>query len=291
MKPGFDGSLAPRLALARRILDVQYFQPATALWRLFEAEVVIAHLQGHGRGLDLGCGDGALATILFARTPEIRWTGLDIEPRDAALARARNIYERVHVASAEAIPEPDASFDLVFANSALEHMAGLDAVLSEVHRVLRPQGKFILTVPVEEFRDLLFWPRLLRGLGFQKTAERYTDHLDRRIAHLNYLSPAAWRRRLSRHGFESRLEVPYLSPRLIAWWESLANATGGLAYLMLGKRKTLRQIQHASGVLERQRRSLATLVFLGLLPALLVTSLERSPAHHGCLYLEATRLG
>ncbi len=39
------------------------------------------------RALDLGCGVGAAALCLLARLPEARVTGLEIEPRAAALAR------------------------------------------------------------------------------------------------------------------------------------------------------------------------------------------------------------
>src|SRR3546814_7320114 len=67
------------------------------------------------------CGDGTLSTILLSRTPDIRWTGLDVDREDAGLAGVGGLYERVHIASAAAIPEPDGAFDVVFSNSALEH--------------------------------------------------------------------------------------------------------------------------------------------------------------------------
>src|SRR5205085_1389881 len=173
MRP-YKRSLGARLALARRILAIHAVQPATALWRIFEVEVVWERFCGRGRGLDLGCGDGTLATVLFQGVPDVQWTGLDIDPQDAA--QAIRVHPRVHVASATEIPEPDGAFDLVFSNSALEHMDGLDAVLEEIRRVLTPGGRFVFTVPEAGFRDQLLWPRLLSGVGLKKAAQHYIRH-------------------------------------------------------------------------------------------------------------------
>lgn len=165
--------LGRRLALFRRILASHYNQPATGIWRVFETEKVLEELRGEGRALDLGCGDGELAQILFAGAPGLRWTGLDIDAADAALARSRGFYEQVHEAPADRIPEPDGAFDLVFSNSALEHMSGLPAVIAEVARVLRSGGRFAFTVPTPSFDELLLWRRALERLQLHGLSERY----------------------------------------------------------------------------------------------------------------------
>jgi len=45
------------------------------------------------------------------------------------------------------LPFPDASFELVCLQEVIEHLHNIPAVLSEVQRVLRPGGTFILTTP------------------------------------------------------------------------------------------------------------------------------------------------
>jgi SAM-dependent methyltransferase len=285
----YNRSLGARLSLARRILAIHASQPATALWRVFEVEAVLEQLQGEGRGLDLGCGDGTLGTILFQGVPGIQWTGLDIDPEDAALAEP--MYARVYVASAAAIPEPDGAFDLVFSNSALEHMPEMDAVLTEVHRVLRPGGRLAFTVPEAAFRDQLFWPRLLRTFGLTRMADEYVRSLDIRVAHVNYLSPQEWQDRLARCGFHTDVQVSYLSRRAIGGWETLSNLTGGLAYLLFRGRKTPRQIQRSTGLVTTKSSFLGTLAYVALLPVLILIGMEQHPRNCGALYIEATKRG
>lgn len=281
--------LGARLALAREILTSHYAQPATAIWRLFESEIVREHLQASGRGLDLGCGDGTLALVLLSGVRHVRWTGLDIDPDDARLARQRGVYEIVHTAPASAIPEPAESFDVVFSNSVLEHVEPLDEVLADVRRVLRAGGRLVFTAPSDAFRGELLWPRLLRAAGAGELAERYVAALDRRVAHVNYLSADAWRERLRHHGLEMTVCEPYLSRRVIAVWETVANATGGLAYVVAGGRRTPRSMLRKSGTAGRISRLGGMAAFLVLLPVLIGLGIESRPARFGCLYIEAAR--
>ncbi len=56
-----------------------------------------------------------------------------------------------HVAMAEALPLPDASVDLAFSTLSFHHWANQAKGISEVARVLRPQGRFLLadiTIPL-----------------------------------------------------------------------------------------------------------------------------------------------
>ncbi len=51
------------------------------------------------------------------------------------------------VSRAEWLPFADASFDILFCHQVLEHIADTAAVIDEMHRVVRPCGKVIVTVP------------------------------------------------------------------------------------------------------------------------------------------------
>ncbi len=113
---------------------------------------VCAMLDRHGgRVLDIGCGPGLMTEALVERGWEV-W-GVDfLEP---AVAWARSRAEeapwgrRAHyfAGDAEALSFRDARFDAVIAMGVLEYLANADRFLSEVHRVLRPGGLIVVTVP------------------------------------------------------------------------------------------------------------------------------------------------
>jgi trans-aconitate methyltransferase len=91
------------------------------------------------RILDLGCGDGQLTQRLAASGAMVR--GFDASAQMVAAARSRGV--EVDEGSAESLPYPDEIFDAVFSNAALHWMRDPDAVLAEVHRVLKSGGRFV----------------------------------------------------------------------------------------------------------------------------------------------------
>lgn len=97
--------------------------------------------------LDLGCGPGHWSARLAERYGErCAVAGLDLAPGMLEQARRRH-GERIRwlCADAAALPLPDADLDLLFSNLALQWCPDLEAVLSELHRVLRPGGRALIT--------------------------------------------------------------------------------------------------------------------------------------------------
>ena len=94
--------------------------------------------------LDLGCGGGLMSEPYGRRGARV--TGVD--PSSASLkvarahARATGLSICYRQGRGEAIPCPDARFDLVSCCDVLEHVDDLDAVLRQIARVLRPAGLF-----------------------------------------------------------------------------------------------------------------------------------------------------
>lgn len=285
--------LRRRLGLALDILESHWSQPATALFRIFEVEVVQDHLRAGGRALDLGCGDGTLAGVLLAHAGTADWLGADLDPREVRMARGTGLYRALYAASADQLPARAGSLDLVFANSALEHMERLDQVLAEVARVLAPGGRFVFTVPGADFHRCLFWPGVLGRTGGPERRERYLAALDRRLAHVSYLSRSEWQEALSSVGLEVERVEPYLSPRALGWWETLANLTGGVAHALQRKRRSPREVQLRLGIGGRESPVLGALAFAVLLPVLLWTSIEarrREGRPRGALYVECVKV-
>lgn len=112
--------------------------------------ITLAGLRAGHRVLDVGCGTGNLLRSTGKRHPDVDLVGLDPDPR--ALARAGRKVRRAGLAVrldrgfAQELPYPDNSFDRVLSSLMLHHLdsASKDALLAEVHRVLRPDGLLVL---------------------------------------------------------------------------------------------------------------------------------------------------
>ena len=105
---------------------------------------VIEHCP-RGRGLDAGCGTGALAARLARAGYEM--TGVDPSAGMLAVLRERAPQVRAQVASGTDLPFPDGSFDLVLCVAVMHHVAGAGAVratLGEMVRVARPGGRVLV---------------------------------------------------------------------------------------------------------------------------------------------------
>jgi len=72
-------------------------------------------------------------------------SGVDIAPSAVAAVRARGF--RAETTVLPAIPHPDAAFDVVVCTETLEHVSDARATLREIRRVLRPDGRLLLSVP------------------------------------------------------------------------------------------------------------------------------------------------
>lgn len=93
-----------------------------------------------GHVLDLGCGEGALL-----QAAGLRGTGADLNPERLALAVEKGL--RVVRADAGRLPFADAGFDAVVCMEVLEHVPHMETVISEVARVLKPGGHWVISVP------------------------------------------------------------------------------------------------------------------------------------------------
>ncbi len=151
------------------------------------------------RILDLGCGDGQLTQRIAATGASV--AGVDASPEMAAAARSRGI--DAGVASAEALPHAEHTFDAVFSNAALHWVRAQDAMLAEVHRVLKPGGRFVAEMGghgnIAAIRVALIAALSRHGLAGREDGVNY------------YPTADGYTRRLVQHGF--RVERMALIPR------------------------------------------------------------------------------
>lgn len=90
--------------------------------------------------LDYGCG-GRPYQALFS-TQITRYIGADI-------AASKDVQLDVELTPGERVPLPDASVDTILSTQTLEHVYDFQQYMSECHRLLRPGGILILSVPMQ----------------------------------------------------------------------------------------------------------------------------------------------
>jgi ubiquinone/menaquinone biosynthesis C-methylase UbiE len=95
--------------------------------------------------LEVGCGVGAQTVTLAQRSPDARFTSIDISP--VSLAEAKRRVERADLTNVEfrqadifALPFPNESFDHVFVCFVLEHLARPLEALGILKTALKPGG-------------------------------------------------------------------------------------------------------------------------------------------------------
>jgi len=98
--------------------------------------------------LEVGYGAGAVLLALAPVAGELHGVDLDAspEPVTALLAR-RGFSARLARGNVYELPYDAGSFDLVVCFSVFEHLNEFERALSEVARVLRPGGQFLLGMP------------------------------------------------------------------------------------------------------------------------------------------------
>ena len=99
--------------------------------------------------LDVGCGGGQAAIRMKDRYPYLHVTGIDTSKEMIAgasrRARSKGYAIRFEVADAQALPFPDASFDVVYSFGSAKHWPDPLKGMSECWRVLRPGGELLVS--------------------------------------------------------------------------------------------------------------------------------------------------
>jgi demethylmenaquinone methyltransferase/2-methoxy-6-polyprenyl-1,4-benzoquinol methylase/phosphoethanolamine N-methyltransferase len=113
--------------------------------------IALAHLVPGERVVEVGCGTGEIAVRAKARTgPTGSVAGIDPSPEMIAVARQKaaraNLDIDYRVAGAEALPFPDATFDVVLSSLMMHHLPEdlKPRALAEIRRVLKPSGRLLV---------------------------------------------------------------------------------------------------------------------------------------------------
>lgn len=176
--------------------------------------------------LEVGVGMGADA-VRWARAGA-RVTGVDLTERAVALTRERLAAEGllgdIEVADAEALPFPNASFDIVWSWGVLHHTPRADDALVEAARVLRPGGRYsVMVYHRRSWVALAAWARwgLLGGHPLMS--------LSQAVAHIESPGTRAYTAQEVRALLAPHLHPLDVRPVLTHWDRRLAPAVARLA--------------------------------------------------------------
>ena len=136
------------------------------------ADLALACVPAPRRILDVGCGTGYLLGRLAAGAAQAEvLAGIDAAPAMIEVARDAAADDRLRfvAGTAERLPWPAATFDLVVSTTSFDHWADQRAGLAQCARVLAPGGCLVLA----DLFSALLLPTLLAGLpGKARTRRR-----------------------------------------------------------------------------------------------------------------------
>ena len=149
--------------------------------------------------LDIGCGDGLFAHVLFDEQIDV---GIDPNGRELERAKKYGICAELIRCCGSHIPKDSGSFHTILSNSVLEHIPELQPVLEEAFRLLAPGGKFYVTIPTDRYDTYTLCYQLLSLSGFSSFADKYRRFFNRFWKHFHYHSREEWEHIFKNSGFQ-----------------------------------------------------------------------------------------
>ena len=138
-------SIAERYDLTNRLISLGLDK----LWRKRACEEVLKFVDGNNlKILDVACGTGDMMLCMKKRLEKrnlsAEFYGLDCSEEMLKLARRKVPFAKLTVGTAEEMPYPDESFDVVSVAFGLRNFSDRGKAIQEIERVLKPGGKLVI---------------------------------------------------------------------------------------------------------------------------------------------------
>jgi ubiquinone/menaquinone biosynthesis C-methylase UbiE len=145
-------------------------------------------LKPNNKILEIGCGIGSIVSELASQGHDITGTDISSQAIDYGLKKYGDI--KLQVCPAEELQFEDHSFDIVLSFDLFEHIAQVNKHISEVYRVLKEDGLYLLQTP-NKYSNVIF-------------ETLYHKSLKWRRAHPSLHTPGQLKRRFLKHGFQTQ---------------------------------------------------------------------------------------
>lgn len=193
------------------------------------------------RALDVGCGPGALTTVLVARLGAEAVEAVDPSTSFVAAMRDRLPEVPVRQAGAEDLPYPDGRFDAAVAQLVVHFMTDPVAGLREMGRVVRPGGTVAASVWDHSGGTSPLGPFWDAAAAVDPAAPGEADFPGAREGHLAELASAAGLTVVE----SSHLDVTVRCATYEDWWDPMTLGVGPVGAYVAGldeaQRRRLRE--------------------------------------------------
>jgi SAM-dependent methyltransferase len=227
--------IVPRLFGNRDLMENKPFsQKDAAYYNFYKARIAAVISEGPHRVLDVGCAAGRLGQKLREQNKVAELIGVEVF--EAPAAEAAGCYDRVYVDDIETLELPyEEYFDYVICGDILEHLHDPWTTLEKLHRLLKPGGVIIASIP-----NIRYW-RILRDLVlFGKWEYGDAGILDN--THLRFFTSSSFLDALRRARFRIAFHEVWIGGRR----QGLLNKiTGGVFQDFLGSQVMVKAVKAA----------------------------------------------
>jgi ubiquinone/menaquinone biosynthesis C-methylase UbiE len=195
------------------------------------ALVEYAQIGPDERVLDVGCGAGA--ALAPASRIAASAVGIELSPAMAERAREAAPKAEVIVGDAASLDLPDDSFDVVLSAFVIFFMEDPTAVLREWGRVLKPDGRLVISTWAGGDPRWAFEREIRRPLLAQLPQDLVQDLVRANAMLERFAEPAKVQAELSAAGFDAEPtiehQIKFVFPDEQAWWDWTRSHAGRMA--------------------------------------------------------------
>jgi ubiquinone/menaquinone biosynthesis C-methylase UbiE len=156
---------AAELEFKEEPMDANYNNPVVGIISRGRVKKLIKEMKGLNgkRVLDVGCEAGYVSLKIMQKGADVYSFDIVLESLQKFRQKSKNA--KVFLAASQKMPLRDDFFDYIACTEVIEHMPKLEAALKEMKRVLKKDGKLLITFPNEKTRKILYPIAKLLGVN------------------------------------------------------------------------------------------------------------------------------